>query len=86
MPALVPAIVPAIPTQPSRLAREDMLAQGANTVTELLFSSVSTIVPRCLQICGISLTLVKYKHITDRGRQAIELCGSIKIDRNELKC
>ena len=41
VPAVVPAIPPALPAHASRLALEDMLAQGANSVTELLFSSVS---------------------------------------------
>ena len=41
VPAVVPAVVPSIQTPPPRLAIEDMLAQGANTVTGLLFSSVS---------------------------------------------
>ena len=39
--ATVPAAVPAVVLPPSRLAMEDMLAQGANSVTGLLFSSVS---------------------------------------------
>ena len=37
----MPAAVPAVVLPPSRLAMEDMLAQGANSVTDLLFSSVS---------------------------------------------
>jgi hypothetical protein len=41
VPAIVPAVVPGQPAPPSRLAIEDMLAQGANNVTDLLFSSVS---------------------------------------------
>ena len=39
--AVVPPIAPATPAHASRLALEDMLAQGANSVMELLFSSVS---------------------------------------------
>ena len=40
--AIVPAAVPAVVRAAcSRLAMEDMLAQGANSVTDLLFSSVS---------------------------------------------
>ena len=39
--AIVPAALPAGVPPPSRLAMEDMLAQGANSVTDLLFSSVS---------------------------------------------
>jgi hypothetical protein len=41
VPAVVPAVAPGLPPPPSRLAIEDMLAQGANNVTDLLFSSVS---------------------------------------------
>ena len=39
--AVVPPVAPAIPAHASRLAIEDMLAQGANNVMDLLFSSVS---------------------------------------------
>ena len=41
LPAAVPPVVPGQPAPPSRLALEDMLAQGANSVKDLLFSSVS---------------------------------------------
>ena len=41
VPAAAPAAGLGLPIPPSRLAVEDMLAQGANNVTDLLFSSVS---------------------------------------------
>ena len=41
VPAACPPSLPALPAHASRLAIEDMLAQGASSVTDLLFSSVS---------------------------------------------
>ena len=41
VPAVVPAVAPGLPPPPSCLTIEDMLAEGANNVTDLLFSSVS---------------------------------------------
>ena len=97
-PAHVPASLLAIPTQPPRLAIEDMLAQGANNVTDLLFSSVwlelgRPAVDTCKELEGgeyaSSLAICNgiIKATKSRGFKGFsELLSAAKVDGDLMLC